>query len=323
MSEPSGPAAVRVSVIVVTWNSLEMTAACLESLFANLGSVAADVIVVDNASADGSAAELPRRFPALRVIANSTNLGFATANNQALRSARGDYFLLLNSDTLVRGDVIARSLRYLDEHPRVGVMGCRVLNTDGTLQLSCSREPDLVNIALLTSGLDRLPWPRWLGRYQMRHWTRDDERDVDVVSGCYMLVRRSALDEVGLLDESFFFFGEETDWCQRFRARGWAVRFAPVGEIVHHGSASAVKLEEGRSLLLTDALCRLQRKHHGVLPALAMWLLLFAFNVSRAAGYALRALALRRPEDAQRARFFGRVVASMGGSLRTAVAPRD
>src|SRR5690606_9384907 len=152
-----------------------------------------EVIVVDNASSDGTSEAIRERFPDVRLIENPTNRGFAAANNQAMRVARGEYFLLLNSDTLVRGEAIAASAAYLDERPTVGAMGCRVLNPDGTLQVSCSQEPGLVNIALMACGADRLPWPRWCGRYFMRHWKRDSEREVPVVSGCYMMVRRSAV----------------------------------------------------------------------------------------------------------------------------------
>jgi GT2 family glycosyltransferase len=303
---------VKVSVIIVSWNTREMTLECLASVFQNIGRLDAEVIVVDNASEDRTSAEIARQYPAVRVIENSSNRGFAAANNQAIRVARGEYFLLLNSDTLVRGSTIAASVEYMDERPGVGAMGCRVVNPDGTLQVSCSQEPGLLNIALMTCGADRLPWPRWLGRYQMRHWNRQGEKEVPVISGCFMLVRRSAVEEVGMLDESFFFFGEETDWCMRLRARGWGVRFAPVGEIVHYGSASAVKLREGRSVLLTKALCRLQRKHRGMLAAVGMWTLLLIFNGVRAVAYAARGFFLRSSADLERSAHAWHVVVGMG-----------
>ena len=112
-----------------------------------------------------------------------------------------------------------------------------VLNTDGTLQYTCSRFPTLPGLLLLTSGLWKLGWPPFLDRYQMRRWDRRDERNVDVVSGCFMMVRKAAIDQVGLLDETFFFFAEETDWCRRFQKVGWTLRFT-VGEITHHGGGS-------------------------------------------------------------------------------------
>ncbi len=289
-----------VAIVVISYNTLEMTQACLQSVFEHAGGASIEVWVVDNASSDGSPSMVAEQFPHVRLIRNSENKGFAAANNQALRETGARYALLLNSDTLVLGDVIARSLRFLEDNPEIGAMGCRVLNEDRTMQRTCSQEPSLLNLLLLTSGLWRLDWPRWFGRYQMRHWQRDDERDVPVVSGCYLMVRRQAMEQVGLLDESFFFFGEETDWCRRFRAAGWRVVFAPVGEIVHYGSASAWKLGSRRDLLLTSGLVRFHRKHNGLAAAMAAMTILLVFNGMRAVFWS--AMALVRPQDTVRAR---------------------
>ena len=129
-----------------------------------------------------------------------------------------------------------------------------------------------VNLLLQTLGLNRMQRPRWLRRYQMLDWARDDERDVEVISGCYLLVRRTTLAQVGLLDESFFLYGEETDWCRRCAEAGWRLVFAPVGSIVHHGSGSSRKLNYKRDLMLTEGTVRLHRKHGGAPAALSIWL---------------------------------------------------
>lgn len=278
-----------VSIIIVNWNTREMTCACIASLPRSGAAQEMQVILVDNASTDGSAEAIRTRFPHVQVIQNTENRGFAAANNQAFRIARGDYVLLLNSDTLVLDNVIENSVKYMQANPNVGVMGCRVLNADRTVQPTCSRAPSFTNLFLLTSGMSRLPWPRFVDRYQMRRWNRRRERDVEVVSGCYMLVRRKTIDEVGLLDESFFFFGEETDWCKRFRKAGWALRFAPIGEIIHYGGGSAKKLNHRRDLMLTEALVRYHRKHSGLFGAAAVWGQLALFNLSRWAYWTVRA----------------------------------
>lgn len=270
-----------LSIVVVSYNTIALTRDCLASVYKSLGSLQAEVLVVDNASTDGSPEMVEREFPDATLMRNDRNLGFAAANNQAIRTAMGKFILLLNSDTRVLGSVIRESVEYLEKHPEVGVMGCRTLNGDGTVQLTCSQEPTLLNILLLVTGLWKFDRPQWLGRYQMQHWKRDSEREVDVVSGSYMLVRRSALEEVGLLDEAFFFFGEETDWCRRFREAGWKVMFAPVGEIIHYGSASALSLGHRRDVYLTSGLVRYQRKHGGLINAVTAWVLLFGFNLSR------------------------------------------
>jgi GT2 family glycosyltransferase len=271
-----------LSIIIVNFNTREMTLECLRSVYAGLGRLRAEVIVVDNASSDGSADAIAGAFPRVKLIRSERNLGFAGGNNLAFPLALGRHVLLLNSDTLILGDVLTASVAYMDARPEVGAMGCRVLNTDGTMQPTCSRFPTLLNLLLLTTGAEKLGRPAFLDRYRMTRWDRRSERDVEVISGCYLLVRRDALLDVGPLDDGFFFYGEETDWCRRCAACGWALKFAPVGEIVHHGSASARKLSHRRDLLLTQGLVRLHRKHGGVLPAAAAWAILYVFNLSRA-----------------------------------------
>ena len=247
-------------------------------------------------------------FPNVRLIRNNANLGFATATNQGLRAAGGRHLLLLNSDTLVLGDVLTDSVRYMDEHADVGMMGCRVLNEDGTTQMTCSRYPSFFNLLLQTLGLNRLARPRWLQRYQMLDWARDDEREVEVVSGCYLVARRTTLAQIGLLDESFFLYGEETDWCRRCAAAGWRLIFAPVGEIIHFGSGSSSALNYRRDLMLTEGTVRLHRKHGGSPAAVSIWLLLLLFNLSRSAYWSLRSVADSSGSTRSRANHFRQVV---------------
>lgn len=296
-----------LSIIIVSWNTLGLLRDCLESLFDSQPSADLEVFVVDNGSQDGSPDMVEARFPTVKLIRNTDNAGFAAANNQAIRLAAGRHVLLLNSDTLVHPGVIDASIAYLDNSPHVGVMGCRVLNGDGTVQATCSQFPTLANLILLTTGLFRVPGLAFAQRYRMDGWQRDDERDVEVVSGCYMMVRGSALESVGLLDEDFFFFGEETDWCRRFLAHGYAVRFAPVGTIIHFGGGSSKSLNSKRDLMLSEATVRLHRKHGGLMPAAVAWAILLAFNASRYAFWSLRGLVNRTGRN--RSRHFRGVVA--------------
>jgi GT2 family glycosyltransferase len=188
------------------------------------------------------------------------------------------------------------------------MMGCKVLNEDGSTQLTCSRFPTFANLLLQTLGADRLARPRWLGRYRMLDWARDDEREVEVISGCYLLVRRAVTARIGLLDENFFLYGEETDWCRRCAKAGWKLMFAPVGCITHFGSGSSRRLNHRRDLLLSQGTVRLHHKHGGHLPALAVWLLLLGFNASRFVYWRLRALWRDAGTAHERARHFGLVV---------------
>ncbi|WP_246040552.1 glycosyltransferase family 2 protein [Roseovarius arcticus] len=308
-----------LSVVIVNWNTVSLLHQVLHSVFNNCGAIRMQIIVIDNASEDGSADMVAREFPGVLLIRNLRNRGFAAANNQGFEVAIGRYVLMLNSDTIVLGDVLAASVRYLNSHPDVGAMGCRVLNPDRTMQRTCSMWPSLINLTLQTSGLCKLPWPRFLGRYQMMDWQRDSERDVDSITGCYLMVRNTVLEQVGPLDESFFFFGEETDWCRRIRMAGCRLVFAPVGEIIHYGSASASKLNHRRDLLLTDAMVRLHAKHGGRLAAVSAWLILLLFNLSRASFWSLMSLIQRRPEAFDRARHFRQVVAGQLAFIRMEV----
>jgi len=313
MTSSSPELSPELSIVIVNWNTLEMLRDCLESVFASEGGRAAEVIVIDNASDDGSADMVAAEFPQVRLIRNSENRGFAAANNQGFAVAGGRHVLLLNSDTIVHGDVLADSVAWLDAHPEAGAMGCRVLNTDGSVQLTCSMYPSILNQLLLASGLWKLRRPRFFGRYLMTDWQRDSERTVEVISGCYLLVRSRVIEEIGPLDEDFFFFGEETDWCRRMRDAGWVLAFAPVGEITHHGSASVRKLNHRRDVMLTEAIVRLHRKHGGIVPAALVWTITGLFNTSRAMFWSLRQLAGNR-EAGERALHFRRVVAAMPGA---------
>lgn len=283
-----------VSVIVVSWNTQSMLRDCLESLFGSGIEASLEVYVVDNGSSDGSPDMVESEFPSVKLIRNDTNTGFAAANNQALRVATGRHLLLLNSDTLVHTGVIDGSVDYMDRNPGVGVMGCRVLNADGTVQITCSQFPTLANLVFLTTGLFKVPGLRAARRYRMDDWQRDDERDVEVVSGCYLMARREATEAVGLLDDDFFFFGEETDWCRRFLAHGYAVRFAPVGTITHFGGGSSKSLSSRRDLMLSEATVRLHRKHSGFAAAAAAWVILLVFNTSRYAYWSVKSLQQRK-----------------------------
>jgi GT2 family glycosyltransferase len=296
-----------LSIVIVNWNTRELLRDCLRSVFRGLGDLRAEVIVADNASEDGSTDMVRREFPQARLIENDRNLGFAAGNNVALRAAAGRHVLLLNTDTLVHGDVLPEAVAWLDAHPRAGVLGPRVLNADGSVQPSCSAFPSLGFLAMQTLGLTRVA--AW-DAYRMTGWDRASERRVDVISGAAMFVRRAAIEEVGLMDEAFFFYGEETDWCHRFGRAGWDLVFAPIPEITHFGGGAAGRLNHRRDVLMTQGTTRLHRKHGGLAAGLACFAILSAHNASRAVFWAALSL-VRRPGAAARARHFARVVTDL------------
>ncbi|MGA2092320.1 MAG: glycosyltransferase family 2 protein [Sedimentisphaerales bacterium] len=254
---------IDASIIIVNWNTKDRLKECLCSIYEQNVRCTYEVIVVDNASSDGSIEMVKREFPRVILVENQENKGFAAANNIGINAAKGRYYLLLNSDTVVLGNVIDEVVSFADSESRVAVVGCRVLNPDRTLQPTCFMFPSLLNMILSSIYLYKLfPRSRFLGREQMTWWNRDDTREVEVVTGCFMLVRRQAVEEVGVLDERFFMYGEETDWCYRFKQAGWKVVFAPVGQIIHFGGASSSKMAAGKTLQLRGAILQFIAKHY-------------------------------------------------------------
>jgi GT2 family glycosyltransferase len=254
---------VDVSVIIVNWNTKDLLRDCLKSVYQCAGAMDYKIIVVDNASTDGSVEMVKNDFKQVILIENSDNKGFAAANNQGMAVAKGRYMLLLNSDTVVLDNAISDMVRFADENPQAAVVGCRVLNPDRTLQRTCFMFPSVLNMLLSSTYLYKLfPKSRFFGREQMTWWDRNDIRQVDVVTGCFMLVRREAIEQVGTMDEQFFMYGEETDWCYRFREKGWKVMFAPVGEIIHFGGQSAAQKPVAMIVQLRLSILKFIKKHY-------------------------------------------------------------
>lgn len=260
MSDPAGSAgqdAMDVSIIIVNWNTREMLSDCLASIYRHTEKGTFEVIVVDNASSDGSAEMVARDYPQVVLLRNDRNLGFAAANNQGIRIAKGRYVLLLNSDTLVHEGSVEKSLRFADQHADTAVVGCHVKSRDGTTQYTCYTFPGLLNVFLSLSRLSAVfPRNRFFGRYRLTWWDHDAVQQVDAVAGCFMLVRRRAVEEVGPLSERYFMYAEDVDWCWRFRQGGWKTMFTPDAAITHFGQASSSQcaadmlVRERQSLLM-------------------------------------------------------------------------
>ncbi len=287
-----------VSIIIVNWNTCGLLGQCLQSVCTQSSSSNFEVIVVDNGSSDGSVEMVRRDFPQTRLLVNLENRGFAAANNQGISVAKGRYVLLLNSDTIVLDRAIEKTVAFADCHPDTAVTGCRVLNSDLSLQNSCFMFPSILNWFLFSTYLYRLfPRSRFFGREQMTWWARNDAREVDVVTGCYMLVRRKAIDEVGLMDERFFMYAEETDWCYRFHTKGWKNRFMPDAEIIHLGGGSAPKLGAQRARVTNRSFVRYMFKHWARPRAIAGVYMIALFYVIRLAALILKKLTTRHEKD--------------------------
>jgi GT2 family glycosyltransferase len=235
-----GPAP-QLSVIVVNWNTRAILHDCLASVARHLAPIEHEVIVVDNASSDGSPDMVAAEFPSARLIRNERNLGFGTANNQGMALARGDWLLLLNSDTELVDDSVTKLCDRVRDEPGIAVAHCRLVYPDGRLQHSTYRFPSLRNALLEDLGLYKLLGGRRAGEALLGgYWEHDEERDVDAVSGAFMLLPRAVFEQTGGFDERLFMYGEDIEWCHRIRDVGGRIRFYPQASIVHLGHASTV-----------------------------------------------------------------------------------
>jgi len=280
-----------ISVIVVNRNTRDILRKCLASVLAETAGISFEVIVVDNGSTDGSAEMVRHEFPQVTLIGNQDNRGFAAANNQGMRVARGRYVLLLNSDTVVLDGAIQKTVAFADEHPEAAVVGCRVLNPDRSLQPTCFLFPSLPNMLLSTTYLYKLfPRNRFFGRERMTWWDRDDVREVEVVTGCFMLVQREAIENVGLMDERFFMYAEETDWCYRFKRAGWMNLFCPGASIVHLGGGSTRARADDMNIQLRRSILQFMKKHRSALSYGAARLLTSLFYATRTPYWWVRSL---------------------------------
>jgi GT2 family glycosyltransferase len=243
--------AVRLSVIIVTWNVRELAIACIESVHRAACDIPLEIIVVDNASDDGTVAGLRARFPDVIVIANEENVGFPIANNQGLRHARGEYLLYLNPDTEVGPGSIQACMRALDADPAIGVAGCRLVLEDGSVQLECARRPYLLrHLAMELLYLHMLfPRSRIFGDHLMGYWDHFGERDVEAICGAFMLARREAVEQVGGLPDEVFMYHEDLAFCLRVRRAGWRIRYLGDHATLHRWRASSSRSDAKLALL--------------------------------------------------------------------------
>jgi N-acetylglucosaminyl-diphospho-decaprenol L-rhamnosyltransferase len=260
--------ACRVSIVVVSWNTRALLRGCLRSALEAAKEVRGEVevIVVDNASSDGSRELVEAEFPGVRLIANRTNAGFALATNQGIRESRGEYVLLLNPDTEARPDFLKTLVEVLDTDPIAAAVGPRLVGSDGADQVSCFPLPTLSRELWRLSHLDRL-FP--MARYPRRLLAATDPQEVESIQGACLLVRRSALAYVGLLDERFFIYTEEIDLCRRLLERGWRIVWVPRAVVVHHGAASTAQVGSRMFIELYRSKVQYFRKHGGTAGAAA------------------------------------------------------
>ncbi len=253
-----------VTAILVNWNGCALLERALTALFTTTHSVALQVIVVDNASSDGSVAMVQQRFPEVTLLVNEENVGFGRANNQALELAEGRYILLLNTDAFVHDGAVDGMVAFMDAHPDAGSVGCRLSYEDGSLQRSCFAFPTLTTEIWGALFLDRLfPRSSVFGRYQMTFWDMNDTRAVDSLMGACLMVRSDVVKRIGLFDEQFFMYSEEIDLCYRLQQAGLRNYYLPAVSATHLWGGSSRRIHRESFLRLYQSRVKFFRKHYG------------------------------------------------------------
>ncbi len=310
-----------LSIIIVSWNTRELLARCLASVLAQASALdraitearpSLQIVVVDNASNDGSARLVRARFPQVQLVANTDNVGFARANNQAISLCTGRYILLLNPDTEVQPGALEALVTFMDRHPRAGAAGARLLDEDGSLYPSCTPAPTLLREFWRLFHLDAV-WP--VASYQMRRWELTVPREVDVVQGACLILRREALDQVGLLDEDYFIYSEEVDLCHRLRRQGWQLWWVPQAVVTHHGGQSTRQVAQAMFLRLYQGKVLYFRKHYGRGAGRIYKLILLAATLGRLslAPLAWLGRSPARPRWLTLAGYYGRLLWALPG----------
>ncbi len=307
-----------VSFLIVSWNVRDLLRRALNSILADTRGIEAEIILVDNASRDGTPEMVRAEFPAVQLIANAVNRGFTGGNNQALAVARGRYLFLLNPDTEIMPGATAALLEYARANPRVGIVGPQLLNPDGSVQSSRRRFPTLATAFMESTRLQQwFPRSPWLTRYYILDRPDDVIQEVDWVVGAAMLVRRQVYEQLGGLDESFFMYSEELDWCYRAKRAGWSVVYFPCARVMHYEGKSSEQVAAARDIHFHSSKVRFFQKYHGAWQAalLRVFLLgMFAFQtVEEGAKWVL---GHKRPLRAARVQAYWQVLRS-GLSERT------
>lgn len=255
---------MRLSIVIVSWNVREQLHDCIRSIMQNASKADCEVIVVDNASSDGTVESVRRDFPEVALVVNDQNRGFARANNQGIARSSGEYVLLLNPDTVVHEGALGLLIDFMDRHPAVGACGPKLLNEDGTTQPSVRHFPTLRSTFYFYTvfrflGVFRRHYKTW----RMKDFDHSSQMDVDQIMGAAMMLRRSALEQMGGMDEAFFMYYEEVDLCYRLRQANWRIVFMPEARITHLGGQSIRQIQGQKRIMTLRSLLTLLRKHRG------------------------------------------------------------
>jgi GT2 family glycosyltransferase len=275
----------------VTWNAKRYVDECVRSLGKSSAASSTEIIVVDNASSDGTAELIEEALPQAHLIRNASNLGFARGNNLGIARSRGKYLFLINSDVTVPPGCIEKLAAFMEENPTVGMLGPQMLAPDGNVRRSTMRFPTLWNQFCRALSVDSLFKSRWAGGFLMPDFAHDRTRDVEVLNGWFWVVRREALDQVGPLDEQFFMYGEDIDWCYRFQQAGWRRVFYAGASALHYGGASSAAAPIRFYLDMQQANLQYWKKFHGPMARAAYYGITLLHHFLRVLGHGVAYLA--------------------------------
>ena len=256
-----------LSIIIVSWNVADLLRACLDSILAAPTKLALEIIVVDSASSDATVAMIQSEYPQVTLMAQTENLGFVKCNNIGLNASRGQHVLLLNPDTEIIGDALATMVAYLDAHPDVGIVGPHTFNTDRTTQSTKRRFPTMATGFFESTWLQDYAPKSLMDWYYAADVADQAIGDVDWVQGSALMARRSMYEQIGGLDEGFFMFSEELDWCKRAKDAGWRVVYVGAAQIIHHGGKSTEQIASRKYIYFHQSKLRYFRKNYGWLVA--------------------------------------------------------
>ncbi|MGQ9805829.1 MAG: glycosyltransferase [Chlorobiales bacterium] len=255
-----------LSIVIVSYNVKEFLEQCLYSVLKAMQHIDGEIFVVDNNSVDGTQSMLKAKFnaPNIHLILNKENVGFGKANNQALRLCKSEFILVLNPDTLLQEDTLEKMIAFMKTDTKIGAAGCKLLNADGTFQLSCRRSFPSPEVSLYKIiGLSRLfPKSKRFARYNLTYLSTEETYEVDALMGAFMFLRREVIETVGLFDEAFFMYGEDLDWCYRIKQAGWKIYYYPGTQIIHYKGESAKKMSFNYVVQFYEAMLIFVRKYY-------------------------------------------------------------
>lgn len=253
-----------LSIIIVSWNVADLLKKCLDSIYKYTQGISFEIFVIDNASSDNSVAMIQENFPKIKFIINQENKGFAAANNQGASQAQGRYILLLNPDTELKEDSLSKVARFMDKQPKCGIAGCHLENPDGAHQDSVRRFPSFWDqILILLKAHHIFPRLAIFRRYLYVDFDYSREQKVEQVMGAFFMIRREMIEQIGLLDEKFFIWFEEVDFCLRAQKAGWLVYYTPITSVIHHfGQSFKQKRTLDKQKIWTASLSCYFKKYH-------------------------------------------------------------